>query len=319
MKKRQEGKMRSNIVESELSYGYRKLIGNIQFLQYEFRDIPCFEIGSIGTSTLKKKIPYMQIGKGNRSIFVNAAHHANEWLTSLVSMMFLEKILNLFREKSTYKTYAIYELLQNTKLFFVPMVNPDGVDLVVKEPYIFQQKEYLNLIFKNYGKIKNWKANIRGVDLNLNYPAKWEKAKNAKRKKGISYPHYRDYVGPNPLSEVETQNMVSLSNILQFDLSISLHSQGEEIYWDDFQGKIPKSKEIGEKFAAVSGYTLTKPEIDSSYAGYKDWFVERFQKPGYTIEIGKGNPGEPLPISQAGEILEKIEEIFLVALEEIGK
>ena len=134
MKKRQEGKMRSNIVESELSYGYRKLIGNIQFLQYEFRDIPCFEIGSIGTSTLKKKIPYMQIGKGNRSIFVNAAHHANEWLTSLVSMMFFEKILNLFREKRTYKTYAIYELLQNTKLFFVPMVNPDGVDLVVKEP-----------------------------------------------------------------------------------------------------------------------------------------------------------------------------------------
>jgi len=311
--------MKSSIVKKEENYTYRRLMGDIQFLQYEFRDVRSFLVGSIGESTLKKDIPYLQIGRGNRRIMINAAHHANEWLTSLVSMLFLEKILNLLREKRNYKTYAISELLQNVTLFFIPMVNPDGVDLVAREAYIFHEKQYLNLIFKNLGKIQNWKANIRGVDLNLNYPAQWDKAKNAKRKKGISYPHYRDYVGPNPLSEVESQNMVIFSNIHQFDLTISLHSQGEEIYWDDLGGSISKSKEIGEKFACVSGYQLTKPEISSSYAGYKDWYVEKFKKPGYTIEIGKGKPGEPLPVEQADEILEKIEEIFFVALEEIGK
>ena len=38
----------------------------------------------------------------------------------------------------------------------------------------------------------------------------------------------------------------------------------------------------------------------SSFAGYKDWFIQTYDSPGYTIEAGLGT--NPLPISQFNEI-----------------
>ena len=52
--------------------------------------------------------------------------------------------------------------------------------------------------------------------------------------------------------------------------------------------------------ARVSGYTLTNAPYESSFAGLKDWFIQKFRRPGYTIEVGKGE--NPLPLSQFSEI-----------------
>ena len=38
----------------------------------------------------------------------------------------------------------------------------------------------------------------------------------------------------------------------------------------------------------------------SSFAGYKDWFIKVFRRPGFTIEAGSGE--NPLPIGQFEEI-----------------
>ena len=53
---------------------------------------------------------------------------------------------------------------------------------------------------------------------------------------------------------------------------------------------------IGEKFAELSGYELAETVGITSYAGYKDWFIQDYKRPGYTVEVGKGT--NPLPISQ---------------------
>lgn len=229
--------MEKRIGKIDYFYTYQKLVRDIQFLKYEFKEINSLEEGSIGKSILNHKIPYLKVGEGNKKILINAAHHANEWITSLVSINFFEKLLNHLKKDHLYKGYDVNSILSQTKLFLVPMVNPDGVDLVQKEKYIFEQKEFLELIFKNQKYLKNWKANIRGVDLNLNYPTGWEKAKVIKRKKGVVGPNYRDYVGPNPLSELESQSLANFTTLQKFNLTISLHSQGEEIYWDDRKWK----------------------------------------------------------------------------------
>ncbi len=39
---------------------------------------------------------------------------------------------------------------------------------------------------------------------------------------------------------------------------------------------------------------------NSSFAGYKDWFIQDYNRPGFTIEAGIGV--NPLPISQFDEI-----------------
>ena len=63
------------------------------------------------------------------------------------------------------------------------MVNPDGVDLVNG---VLRNDRYKNETLKisaRYPDIpypNGWKANIAGVDLNLQYPAGWDEAKKIK-------------------------------------------------------------------------------------------------------------------------------------------
>ena len=305
--------MNRKIIKINKNYNYNILKNDLVFLNYEY---PFFEINNIGKSTLGENILYIKLGSGNKKLFINASHHACEWITSLVTMMFIEKYLFLYKYGQNYKGYDIKELWNNVSLYIVPMVNPDGVNLSLKNKKIINNNLYKD-IWKNYeNNLYIWKSNIRGVDLNLNYPAGWNQAVKNKLKKGINKPGPRDYPGPNAVSEIETKNMINFTELNRFDMTISLHSQGQEIYWNYLNYKIEKAYEIGKKFEKVSNYLLTKPSYFSSFAGYKDWFIEKYRKPGYTIEIGKGEEGKPLKLEKAEEIYSEIEEIYFCAIEE---
>ena len=79
-----------------------------------------------------------------------------------------------------------------------------------------------------------------------------------------------------------------------------LHLRGARHPLLDKKKAVANDLELGERFAQVSGYTLAAPAESSSYAGYKDWFIQAFRRPGYTIEVGSGV--NPLPLSQFDEI-----------------
>ena len=85
-----------------------------------------------------------------------------------------------------------------------------------------------------------------------------------------------------------------------FRLIISYHTQGQEIYWNFQNINPPNGYEIGTRFANSSGYLLTDVPYNSSFAGYKDWFIQNYNRPGYTIEVGLGT--NPLPLSQFSKI-----------------
>ena len=57
---------------------------------------------------------------------------------------------------------------------------------------------------------------------------------------------------------------------------------------------------IAKKFSELSGYKIANVPYNSSFAGYKDWFLQEYRRPGYTIEAGLGE--NPLPINQFNEI-----------------
>lgn len=305
--------MNKSIIKTDRKYNYDILKNDLLFLNYEY---PFFKIKKIGESTLGEKIYFIRLGNGNKKLFINASHHANEWMTSLVTMMFTEKYLYLYKYRQSYKGYNINDLWNNVSLYIVPMVNPDGVNLSLKNKKIINNNLYKE-VWKEYeDNLSIWKANIRGVDLNLNYPAGWCQAVKNKAKKGIIKPGPRDYPGPNSVSEIETKNMINFTELNNFDMTISLHSQGQEIYWSYLNYKLQKAYEIGKKFERISGYKLTTPTFYSSFAGYKDWFIEKFKKPGFTIEIGKGKEGMPLALERTNEVYNEIEEVFLCALQE---
>lgn len=95
------------------------------------------------------------------------------------------------------------------------------------------------------------------------------------------------------------------------DLVVALHSQGEEIYWQFGDIVVPGARELGERLAQVSGYLLADTPYNSSFAGYKDWFIKEYRRPGYTVEVGKGE--NPLPVEQFSEIYRAVLPLLVEA------
>lgn len=294
----------SRIVQGEQKYSYEHLINDLNRLEKIY---PFIRISSIGNSVLGKDIPEILIGKGNKRVHMNGSFHANEWITTPIIMTFLNDYLLAVTNQICIRGVEIQCLYEQSTMSIVPMVNPDGVNLVLNGPP-FEEHLCSDILLLNEGKtdFSGWKANIRGVDLNDQFPAGWEIEKNRR----TPIPGPRDYPGEKPLSEPESMAMAELTIMSNFSRVIAFHTQCKEIYWG-FENLEPKeSEKIANEFARVSGYTPVR-NLDS-YAGYKDWFIQDFRRPGFTIELGEGT--NPLPLSQFKEIYEQALGIFLAGL-----
>lgn len=278
---------RNRIVYPEGEYGYQHLNHDINLLTHSHLRITA---GMIGESVLGKPIPYLRIGEGSRNIHVNASIHANEWITTPCIMRFVEEYARALKEGKRWNGYDPRHWFAQCTLWIVPMVNPDGVELVQEgvqpnNPYYDQLTEW------NGGRsdYRHWKANINGVDLGDQFPAHWEEEVQRRGKKG---PGPRDYAGTSPLSEPEAAALAAFTVKTSPDAAVSLHSQGQEIYWNYRNYEPKESREWSRRLGQASGYRPVK--LEGSDAGYKDWFIQEFRRPGFTVEIGLGK--NPLPL-----------------------
>ncbi len=281
------------------TYGLVKLL--VEGLRARY---PFIRTGSAGSSVMGQNLYTLTIGEGENQVFFNASHHANEWITTPLLLTFLESYAEAYVNGDTLYGYSANAMYRATTLYLLPLVNPDGVDLVngavdMGSSFYTRALSYA----QNYPQIPfpdGWKANIAGVDPNLSYPAYWERAQEIKFAQGYTSPAPRDYVGTAPLASPEAAAVYRFTQEHDFALTLSYHTQGEVIFWKFLDFLPPNSLEIGEIFARVSGYTLEETPYASSFAGYKDWFILSYNRPGYTIEAGNGV--NPLPITQFPEI-----------------
>lgn len=244
---------------------------------------PFLETGSIGYSVLGEEIPYLKIGNGQKQVLYTASIHANEWITSVLLMKFAENYCSSIRSNSTIYGYNAKSLFENVSIYIVPMVNPDGVNLVtgafLDDSIAYLRAEIISRGFSDIPFPSGWKANINGVDLNLQFPAGWEQAREIKFSQGFTKPAPRDYVGLGPLTEPESLALYNFTLAHNFRLTISYHTQGKEIYWKFLDFMPPMSLEIANIFGEVSGYNVADVPYNSSFAGFKDWFIQQYNRP----------------------------------------
>ena len=258
----------------------------------------------LSSTAFGRAIRTLVIGTGPRKVLYTAAHHANEWITALVLLKFAEDFATAIKTGTQIFNTDANALAGQTTVYIVPMVDPDGVDLVVGatgpgSPQYNIAKQFSD----NYPSIpfpSGWKANLLGVDLNLQYPAGWRQARDIKFSQGFISPAPRDYVGRYPLNQAETKALAGYTEVIDPALVLAYHTQGGEIYWQFEDYEVPGARELGEEFARLSGYSLAEVPYNSAFAGYKDWFIKYFRRPGYTIEAGRGK--NPLSITQFDEI-----------------
>ena len=162
---------------------------------------PQLRAESIGQSVLSRPLWALTAGGGLRRVLYSAAHHANEWITTPLLMKYLETLLHAAAAGETVFGYPAEDILFRAALTLVPLVDPDGVDLVTGALPEGEARERTAAIAAEFPAIPypdGWKANIAGVDLNLQYPAGWDTARAIKFAQGYDRPAPRDFVGEAP-------------------------------------------------------------------------------------------------------------------------
>lgn len=254
------------------------------------------ETGGIGNSTLGQRIPYVFVGNKNGNyLIVQGGIHAREHITSLL-VVYLAK--HLVKNPDLKMLGGIY---------FIPMTNPDGVRLCQEGVGFLKNKERKsNLIAVNNGKtdFSLWKANVNGVDLNVNFDADWGKGEKNEYVKGSE-----NYVGVAPFSEAETHALRRFTETVKPLVTLSYHCKGEQIYW--YFNQQPREKYRDKRYAealkTLTGYTLC--DRNGSAGGYKDWCIDKLKIPSFTLEVGNDKFSHPFPYDEFENILSQNEDL----------
>lgn len=289
-----------------MGYDYNRCMSETDELCKKNEDMEMF---SIGESVMEKKIYCITYGKGDKKLFVNGAHHGLEYITSAFLMRFLRELVSAVKNGEDMLGYDAKRLTEGVKLYVVPMVNPDGVDIAVNGLDITNRyhRHLISMVgIHSFNKV--WQANANGVDINHNYDARWSVVEKK--------PGPTKYSGPYAESEPETKAVCDFVRSMEFDMLMAFHSQGGEIYYD-FDGlAAEENKEIAQRLSSASGYPVRMTEGTASFGGCKDWFIKEFGKSGFTVEMGHGK--NPLPEERLDEFFADNARIILSAMEQLS-
>lgn len=294
------------IVNAEVqNYTYSQMTRDIQILKAMYPDL--IKTRVIGQSLDGRNIHAIKLGSGRNEVFINGSHHAREHMTTNVAMKMLNDYAYAYAKGNYYDGFNVRTVLNRTSIWFVPMVNPDGVELVQRGPNAINNRQLRNqAISINRGSTNfdNWKANVRGVDLNRQYPAQWDTIRNNTERPSESH-----YKGPRPLSEPEVKAVYDFSLSRDFKTALSYHSSGEIIFT-----KHPDH--VADIVSIQTGYPIIDLTRDTSGGGYSDWFVLNQGKPGLTLEISPPVGSIPVPVSNWDRVWRQNDSVGLIVADE---
>ena len=243
-----------------------------------FRKIESFyqnfagEKGIIGYSLFNRPIYYFAVKKSESPVLlVQCSMHAREHITAHLCL----KLIDEFILPGGFGC-----------VYYIPLVNPDGVHIALNENPLY-------------------KANGRGVDLNVNFDARWGQGE-----KNVFIKCAENFVGEKAFSEPETMALRDFTFKIKPNATISYHAKGEEIYYEFHQGheRLERDYAFAKAVQEVTGYEIKS--TPNSCGGYKDWCVEKLKIPALTIEVGSDFVSHPLGEENLDDIFEKNKRVI---------
>ena len=251
----------------------------------------------IGKSFFGRDIYAIKLGNGNPVGIAQYAMHGREHITAKLSV-------------AQYENGNVIG-----SVWLIPLVNPDGALLSQQGIRSAPKDSQEELLALNGGEdFSLWKANGRGVDLNVNFPARWGTGA-----KNVRFAGAENYIGEKPFSEPETLALKSFTETIRPQYTLSYHTKGEEIYWRFYQSekRVMRDKTLAETLSYATGYPLA--EAGNSAGGYKDWCIQRFGIPSFTVEVGSDRWAHPLDDRALTEIIKKNKDALSLMSGAYGK
>eukprot|EP00516_Mucochytrium_quahogii_P007022 CAMPEP_0203749396 /NCGR_PEP_ID=MMETSP0098-20131031/3984_1 /ASSEMBLY_ACC=CAM_ASM_000208 /TAXON_ID=96639 /ORGANISM=" , Strain NY0313808BC1" /LENGTH=526 /DNA_ID=CAMNT_0050638451 /DNA_START=794 /DNA_END=2371 /DNA_ORIENTATION=- len=146
--------------------------------------------------------------------FLNGMHHSREGVSFMSLLYTLDRILEGYSRKD--ETTLL--LLKTRRLWFLPIVNPDG--------YVYNEKKHPTgggMQRKNRNQQGCSTSSRLGVDLNRNYDVCFDLTDDG----ASTNPCQEDYKGPSPFSEPETKAMKKFIEESNFTTALNMHSYGK--------------------------------------------------------------------------------------------
>ena len=291
-------------------FDYKELLRKIEEINDEYKFL---NICNIGKSILGKSIPLITIGNGNKSVIYIGGHHGMEWITCALLIKFTKDICDEYINGTHIFDISAKVLLETRKIYIIPMLNPDGIDYSIHG--VSDENILKNRLIKmnNGNDFTHWQANARGVDLNHNYNSGFNEYKIIEKNINLITGAPSKFSGEYPESEPETRALCNFVRWAKPELALTLHTQGEEIYYTSGEKSCYNSLTLVKTISRLTGYKISLPSGTAKYGGFTDWFIEEFNKPSFTLECGLGE--NPLPFYDFDKIYPRIKRaLFTVPI-----
>ncbi len=182
-------------------------------------------------------------------VLYDGAHHACEVMGFEINMRLIYELLAGYGVNP-----QVTNWVNNTEIWFVPLVNVDGHEAIVNDISYFWRKNARDLdgdgILYEYLCNDWWTCSTEGIDLNRNYDWYWSNS-------GSPDPWNYYYRGTSGFSEGETQAVRDLAREIRPNLYITYHSYGEVIYYPWYGAPNPDQTVLDEIAYQIASNIIT--------------------------------------------------------------
>ena len=291
-------------------YTYEMMSEDLQYFAQAYPDLVTLTVAGVTEDYRNIYAVYFGNRNAGRQIFICAATHAREYMTTQLVMKQLEFYCAHYDDES-YGGRSFWELFRNTCIVLVPMINPDGVTISQRGINALNRQDLREHVQRIYESDRNagftsedfaryqvrWKANAMGVDINRNFSPGWESVTER------TAPSSDFFKGSSPGSERESQALMQLIDSLTNPiLVISYHSYGDLVYWQYGQPEPlwTRNQVLAQHISDLTGHYLAGY---SNEAGFTNWCIRERGIPAVVVETG--TVPTPLPLDQFPDLWQR--------------